>query len=172
MKTKLGLLIFMLFFGCPKNPDVQKLSIDKMSLEVEVIPETTDGGYAISWKDTLCSAFNKPAWRYLEMRPYELYCYITTPNRDTLGYYRGLSSPRQFAYFQVKAIEDSIVNVKFLVGINHFSEFLGKQNQDYVDQFNKNNKERIEFEEVQLNLNKILRKKMRIELIKENESKK
>ena len=65
-------------------------------------------------------------------------------------------------------MEDSIISVHFLVGINHFSEFLFEQNPAYIDQFNKNNKDRIEFEPIQLELNKVVRKKSKIELINKN----
>lgn len=160
---KILILIFMI--GCSLHDNPRKLDIDKMNLEIELIPESYNGVYSISWNDTLCSEFNSE-WNYLQIRPYELYCYITNLNEDTLGYYCGLSSPRQFTYFQTKASDDSIVNANFFIGINHFSEFISVQTQEYIDQFNKINEGRIEFTQIRLNLNDVMRKKMEIELIK------
>ncbi|WP_308993727.1 hypothetical protein QLS71_015165 [Mariniflexile litorale] len=66
-----------------------------MKIDVEIYLEFADGGYAISWNDKLCPEF-KSDWNYLQKRPYELYCLILNKEKDTLGYYRGLSSPRQY----------------------------------------------------------------------------
>jgi len=154
------IFISLIFFAC--NLDQQgpeKLNIQKMGLEVEIIPESPDGWYYISWKDTLGANY-----KTIDNRPYELYCYIENFQKDTLGYYHGLSSPQQFAYFQIKEPTDSIVSVKFSVGINHFSQFLSKQNQTYIDQFNKNSLVRIEFKSKQFNLKQATRKKIRLEL--------
>ena len=85
--------------------------------------------------------------------------------RDTLGYYRGLSSPRQFTYFQTKPNTDSIIDLEFSVGINHFSEFLAEQSEDYINSFNEKFEDRIEFKPVRLDLKTDLKKKMEIELI-------
>ena len=160
---KILILISILSTGCIKNENKEHSSIDKMGLAIEIIPDFGDTGYSISWKDTLCSEF-KNEWNYLDLRPYELYCYITNRNNDTLGYYRGLSTPRQFTYFDTKSEVDSIIKIDFSVGINHFSEFLAKQTPEYIDQFNHRNKERIVFEKVEFNLNRDLRKKVSLEL--------
>ena len=103
-----------------------------MKMEIEVHLEFEPRGYFISWNDTLCSEF-KSDWNYLQNRPYELYCHILNQERDTLGYYRGLSSPRQFTYFKTKTNTDSIIDIEFSVGINHFSEFLAEQSEDYIN---------------------------------------
>ncbi|MFK7937478.1 MAG: hypothetical protein AB8G22_28440 [Saprospiraceae bacterium] len=165
MKILLEILILftILRVSCSENVKPEKLNVDKVNLKIEIIPEFGDNGYSISWNDTLCSEF-KSKWNYLQLRPYELYCYITNNNNDTLGYYRGLSSPQQFTYFETKVREDSIIKVDFLVGINHFSEFLSEQTPKYINQFNENNKERIVFERVEFNLNKDVRKKMVLKL--------
>lgn len=166
-KMKILLKILVLFtipgVGCSKHVSPEKLNVDKMNLGIKIVPEFGDNGYSLSWNDTLCSAF-KFEWNYLQLRPYELYCYITNNNQDTLGYYRGLSTPRQFAYFETKIREDSIINVDFSIGINHFSEFLSEQTPKYINQFNENNKERIVFERLVFNLNKDVRKKIALEL--------
>lgn len=161
-KLKITYSLIFFLIGCAENPG--KLSIDRMKMNIEIIPEDFKGGYSISWNDTL----GKSQGFAIDNRPYELHCYITNNQNDTLGYYRGLSSPRQFAYFRTKGKKDSIINVKFRVGINHFSEFLFEQSQEYIDKFNANSKERIEFETLRLDLNSILRKKTEIELVNIN----
>jgi hypothetical protein len=135
-----------------------------MKIDIEIIPETFDGGYSISWNDTLCSEFANDK-HFLEKRPNELYCYIINSKNDTLGYYIGLSSPRQWTYFQTVDNTDSIIYLKFCVGINHFSSFLAEQSKEYIDKFNERNNERIEFKPIRLDINSTLRTKKEIELI-------
>jgi len=135
-----------------------------MKMEIEIYLEFEPDGYFISWNDTLCSEFITD-WNYLEKRPYELYCHIFNKERDTLGYYRGLSSPRQFTYFRTGEETDSIIDLEFSVGINHFSEFLYEQSEDYINRFNENFEERIEFKSIRLDLKTDLKKKIEIELI-------
>ena len=135
-----------------------------MKIEVETYLEFENGGYVISWNDTLCAAF-KSDRNYLQKRPYELHCYILNKKKDTLGYYRGLSTPRQFTYYQTTENTDSIIELKFSVGINHFSEFLYEQSEEYIENFNEKLKEKIEFKPVEIDLKTDLKKKIEIELI-------
>lgn len=135
-----------------------------MKIEIEVYLEFEPDGYFISWNDTLCSEFNSN-WNYLQKRPYELYCHIFNKERDTLGYYIGLSSPRQFTYFQTKQNTDSIIDLEFSVGINHFSVFLAEQSEDYIKRFNEMFEEKIEFKPIRVDLKTDLKKKIKIELI-------
>lgn len=135
-----------------------------MKMNIQVYLEYEPGIYFISWNDTLCSEFQSD-WNYLQKRPYELYCHIFNKERDTLGYYKGLSSPRQFTYFQTKPNTDSIIDLEFSVGINYFSEFLDKQSEDYIDRFNEKMAERIEFKPIRVDLRTDLKKKIAIELI-------
>ena len=155
-------MILGILFGCADKP--KKLEIDRMKMEIELYLEFENGGYFISWNDTLCSEF-KSDWNYLQKRPFELYCHILNKKKDTLGYYRGLSSPRQFTYFQTTENTDSIIDLKFSVGINYFSEFLDEQSEEYIEEFNENFKERIEFKPVEVDLKTDLKKKIEIELI-------
>jgi hypothetical protein len=136
-----------------------------MKMGIEIIPEFKNGGYSLSWNDTLYESQFRNEVFFLENRPQELYCYILNNKNDTLGYYRGLSSPRQWTYFQTTENTDSIINLKFSVGTNHFSEFLSEQSKEYIEKFNGNNKERIDFKSVKVDLKTDLRKKMEIELI-------
>ncbi|MEP2278252.1 hypothetical protein [Maribacter sp.] len=133
-------------------------------MDLEIYLEFEPGGYVISWNDTLCSEFNSDG-NYLQKRPYELYCHIFNKEKDTLGYYRGLSSPRQFTYFQTKENTDSIIDLEFSVGINYFSEFLAEQSEDYINNLNKKFEERIEFKPIRVDLKTDLNKKLEIELI-------
>ena len=59
-----------------------------------------------------------------------------------------------------------MIDLKFSIGINHFSDFLAEQSKEYIEKFNENFKERIEFKPVRVDLKTDLRKKMEIELIK------
>uniref|UniRef100_UPI00404A8B04 hypothetical protein n=1 Tax=Flavobacterium sp. TaxID=239 RepID=UPI00404A8B04 len=140
------------------------MNIDRMKVDIEMYLEFEPGGYFISWNDTLCSEY-KSDWNYLQKRPYELYCHIFNKERDTLGYYRGLSSPRQFTYFQTKPNTDSIIDLEFSVGINHFSEFLAEQSEEYINSFNEKFEERIEFKPIRVDLKTDLKKKLEIELV-------
>ncbi len=136
-----------------------------MKMEIEIIPEDFNGLYCVKWNDTLCSEF-KSDWDYLQKRPYELNCYITNRNNDTLGYYGPMSFQQQIAYFKTIDNSDSIVNLNFKIGVNPFSTFLDKQSKGYIDKFNESNKEQTFFKSIQLDLNSVLKKEMEIELIK------
>ena len=156
-------MILSLFASCSNNFENQNL--DRMKMAIEIIPEDSNGGYSISWNDNLCSDFANDK-RYLEKRPNELYCYILNEKNDTLGYYRGCSSPRQWTYFHTVDNTDSIIYLRYRVGINQFSSFLAEQTKDYIYKFNERNKKPIEFKPISLNINSALRKKKEIELIK------
>ena len=136
-----------------------------MKLEIEIVPEDFNGGYSISWNDSLCAEFIETEWDFLQKRPYELNCYITDRNNDTLGYYGPQSFQQQFAYFSTIDKSDSIVNLNFKIGINPFSTFLETQTKDYIEKFNKVNERQTFFEPVKLELSsKLLQTE--IELIK------
>ena len=164
LKRAIYILIFGVLFGCSDKP--KKLQTNRMKMDIEIYLEFEPGGYVISWNDTLCSEFNSD-WNYLQKRPYELYCHIFNKEKDTLGYYRGLSSPRQFTYFQTKENTDSIIDLEFSVGINHFSEFLAEQSEDYINSFNEKFAERMEFKPIRIDLKTDLKKKLEIELVNE-----
>ena len=164
MKTLSKILILILMIGCNLNVESEKSTNNNMSIEFEVIPEFGNNKYVINWADTLGSKFESE-WNYLQIRPLELNCYITNINEDTLGFYQGLSSPRQFTYFQTNTSKDSIINIDFSVGINHFSEFLFEQTSEYINEFNKNNLKKIKFNRIRLNLKSDLRKRVDIELV-------
>lgn len=165
LKKSLYIAILPLILSCSDEP--QKLKVDRMKMDIEIVPEDHNGGYLISWNDSLCSEFGSDG-DYLQKRPYELYCHIFSKEKDTLGYYRGLSSPRQFTYFQTKENTDSIIDLEFSIGINHFSEFLEEQSKDYIEKFNRLNKEQTLFKPIKLNLDTVIRKSIEIELIKIN----
>ena len=169
LKTIIYILSLALVFGCSSKPE--KLAIDRMNIEIEIIPEDLEGGYSISWKDTLCSEFESDL-DYLEKRPFELNCYITNKSNDTLGYYGPQSSQQQFAYFQCKDKLDSIINLNFKVNLNPFSTFLHSHDKSYIDNFIELNKEQIFFESIQMNLSSVLREKLEIELEKTRHNKK
>lgn len=163
LKRIIYILIFGVLIGCADKP--KKLNINQMKLEIEIVPEDFNGGYSISWKDSLCAEFIAPEWNFLQKRPYELNCYITNRNNDTLGYYGPQSFQQQFAYFSTIDKYDSIVNLNFKIGINPFSTFLETKSEDYIEKFNKINEKQTLFEPVKLELSQKLLK-TEIELIK------
>jgi len=136
-----------------------------MKMEIELIPENFNGGYSISWNDSLCAEFISTKLNFLQKRPYELNCYITDRNNDTLGYYGPQSFQQQFTYFSTINKLDSVVNLNFKIGINPFSTFLENQSKEYIKKFNEVNEKQIFFEPIQLKLSSEL-KKTEIELIK------
>ncbi|MGZ8549438.1 MAG: hypothetical protein ACXWV2_02205 [Chitinophagaceae bacterium] len=87
----------------------QKNSGNKKNLKiiVEVVPEG-DNSYSISWKDTV----GQSAGYRLINRPSEVWCFVMDIS-DTVGYYRGLSTPADYTYFSTN---DTAVNVVFLIG--------------------------------------------------------
>jgi hypothetical protein len=80
---------------------------------VEVVPED-DTSYSISWQDTI----GQSRGYTLINRPSEIWCFVQDKS-DTVGYYRGLSTPAGFTYFSTK---DTVVTATFMIGPNFFSE--------------------------------------------------
>ncbi len=112
------MLLFLAFCACQFQGEVKN---QRMAISIKVYPEDFEKNfYAIEWEDTIGNYLG-----YNEMpkqdRPFEIWCFVTNNEGDTLGYYRGLSSPRQFCYFQS---DDDSVNIEFQIGPNPFSEEL------------------------------------------------
>ena len=156
------IVISSIFVSCSNKTEQQEFK--DLTLNLEITPEFKNGGFSISWDDTLGSKFSKSK-RYLEIRPLELYCYIQNKNSDTLGYYKGLSSPRQWTYFQTKD-NDSIIYLNFSIGINHFSTHLANQTEEYINNFNNKLSTRPNFKTIKLNINSALRKSKEVRLVK------
>jgi len=147
MNRLIYLFILLVLLGCVNEP--KKPNIKQMKIGIKIIPENNSGAYAIHWNDTLGLKFNNQGTRLenrpqelhlyilnmLENRPQELHLYILNMENDTIGFYRGLSSPRQFAYFQTTKNKDSIIDLRFSMGVNHFSTFLAKQSRKYIEEF-------------------------------------
>jgi hypothetical protein len=89
----------------------------QLQIVVEVVPES-DSSYSISWRDTV----GKSAGYGLTNRPTEVWCFVMD-NSDTVGHYRGLSTPADYTYFSTT---DTTVKVTFMIGPNIFSEQIGK----------------------------------------------
>jgi hypothetical protein len=161
--SEIGFVIFVLLIGVSCSNRPYTIDEKNIPIQLEIIPEDGNGGYALLWNDSLCPSFLDSS-QFLAERPYELYCFVTNSNNDTLGRYTGLSSPRQFTYFQVNPTTDSLINIPFRVGINHFSRYLQQQSKSYIRKFNQNNTLPVVFETVTLNLNDVKRKKLNIVL--------
>ncbi len=143
-------LVFILF-GCATRKKVNT------AISLDIIPESNIGEYALVWKDTLGKADSKEAQTFLMDRRNELYCYILNNQQDTLGYYRGLSNPRQWTYFQTKTTTDSLVYLYFSVGVNHFSTLLSKSTKKEIRQYYRTNKRAVQFKPVIISLDTALR---------------
>ncbi len=118
------------YASCTCRP--QKMEVKQMKIEIEIIPESASGSYSVVWNDTLCSEF-KSDWNYLQKRPYEIHCHVLDKEYDTIGYYQGLSTPQQFTYFQIDDCTDSIIYLRFSVGVNYFSEYIDSLNDSSID---------------------------------------
>lgn len=114
---------------------------ENLGIVVEVVPEG-DGSYSISWKDTV----GQSAGYGLRDRPSEVWCFITD-NNDTVGHYRGLSTPANYTYFSTT---DTAVNVTFMIGPNIFSEQMNQSTNRAVNTL-------VEFNPVTLSLKSRLR---------------
>jgi hypothetical protein len=163
------LTLVVLLTACSCSGKSEPHNEDKMMLDIEIIPEFPDGAYTLSWNDTLCASFSRDH-RYLEKRPRELHCYILNSKGDTLGYYRGLSSPRQWTYFRTTDASDSVISLIFSIGVNQFSTFLSEQTDEYIDRFNQSIGNPTTFKTVMVNINSALHVKKKIELTNANDS--
>ena len=126
------IIISSIFFSCSNKTEQQEFK--DLTLNLEITPEFENGGFSISWD-------------------------------DTLGYYKGLSSPRQWTYFQTKD-NDSIIYLNFSIGINHFSTHLANQTEEYINNFNNKLSTRPNFKTIKLNINAALRKSKEVRLVK------
>jgi len=152
----LGIFFLLIMVSCGK---VQKSNnIEKIKLSFEIVPEDyKTKSYSIEWGDTLCKSKG-----YDDInRPMEIKCVIRNKKNDILGYYRGLSTPMTFTYFQTK---DTIIYVDFSIDCNAFSGTF--KTGEEVERYIKKNKLPIKFKSIELNINKDLRKKFSVELEK------
>jgi hypothetical protein len=137
-----------------------------MRISFDILPEDYERNlYTVEWTDTLGQAEGYQGRKLLK-RPKEVWCVITNDRKDTLGYYRGLSTAQTFAGFQSK---DTIVTLNFMIGLNFFTDKFdsGKSMADYEKaayDYSQDNKLPIVFEPIQINLKSDLRKKFDIEL--------
>ncbi len=110
----------LIVIGCDIKKGQKKY--DKLSITYKIIPEYNNV-YYITWRDTLGQ---RKDFNQLN-RPLELWCTIKNQKNDTIGHYKGLSTPRKLAYFETN---DSIINIDFKVRNNFFSEFYYKSNDN------------------------------------------
>ncbi|HMK27075.1 MAG TPA: hypothetical protein VK483_13680 [Chitinophagaceae bacterium] len=162
-------ITFLFVFGlvsCGQKSNSTDKTKSKMKLTFEVIPEDFEKNlYYVEWNDTLGQSDGYQGDKLIK-RPKEVWCIITNDSKDTLGYYRGLSTAETFAGFQSK---DTIVTLNFMIGLNFFTDkFESGQNEDDYEKaardYSKDNKLPIVFEPIQINLKTDLRKKYDMEL--------
>lgn len=134
-----------------KNTSENKLANkESLKIVIEVVPEG-DSSFSISWKDTV----GQSKGYKLRNRPSEIWCFVQAKD-DTVGYYRGLSTPADFTYFTTR---DTIVTVTFMIGPNIFSE--QRNNSENTLQ-----RTAIEFNPIHLNLKNAVRKPIELVLTK------
>ncbi|MFK7981750.1 MAG: hypothetical protein AB8G86_17345 [Saprospiraceae bacterium] len=162
----LGILsVFLIFEKARFGHDLGKLKHQienklkegrgKLKITIEVIPEREDL-YYITWEDTI----GMKAKYGLLNRPLELWCHIQDLKLDTIGYYRGLSTPSSFTYFETK---DSTVTFEFSKAFNFFNEAFFDEKERKA--FWEKNKIPVRFEPIEINLNNQLRQKLIVELV-------
>lgn len=147
--------------SCEQKSNPADNAKSSMRLSFEIIPEDFERNlYYVEWKDTLGQSEGYQGDKFIK-RPKEVWCVITNGIKDTLGYYRGLSTARTFAGFQSK---DTIVTLNFMIGLNFFTDKF-ENAQSLADYESNNQKLPMIFEPIQINLKTDLRKKYDIELI-------
>lgn len=135
------------------------------SLTIELTPESYFGDYSITWKDTIGLSDLDDSSTFLMDRTNEIHCHIIHQSGDTLGYYRGMSMPGQWTYFQTKTSADSLIYLNFSIGVNHFSTQLATYSQKELRKFIVKNKNPIQFKPVEIYLDTALRKSYTIKLV-------
>ncbi len=125
-----------------------------LNVTIELIPER-ENIYYVTWEDTIGM---KSKYGILN-RPLELWCHVQNTSLDTIGYYRGLSTPSTFTYFDTK---DSIITIEFSKAFNFFNEAF--ENEVERKAFWEKNKIPVRFAPIVVNLNKDLKQKLMFEL--------
>ena len=167
MRPQFYILVFIVFglASCGQKSNSTDNTKLKMKLNFEIIPEDFERNlFYVKWNDTLGLAEGYQSHKLIK-RSKEVWCVITNNSKDTLGYYKGLSTAQTFSFFQSK---DTIVTLNFLIGLNFFSDKFEsfKNLEDYekaVRNFSIDNKLPVVFEPIQINLKTGLRKKYDIE---------
>ena len=170
MNRKVIFLLVYIFVlvSCQEQNDIYNVveGIDQKSLRIRIIPEDTLGGYVLEWDDGI--QHTKASERDLLItRPYEIHCYVLNSSFDTLGYYVGSSSPRQYAYFFNKKINENIVLIKFRFGLNAFSSYFDNIDQDKLEKAICAAEHLPKYKEVIVDLNKNTRNWSTVDLIEE-----
>jgi len=146
MTTQRFILFIVLttLLGCHSVDRNSSRNKENLRIVVEVVPE---GGssYSISWKDTV----GQSAGYALKDRPFEVWCFIKD-NSDTVGHYRGLSTPTDYTYFSTT---ETAVKVTFMIGPNIFSEQINESTNRAAEKL-------VEFNPVTLSLKRRLRNQL------------
>ena len=141
--------------------------LESPHLNLRVIPEDTLGGYVLQWEDEI-NPTGADKNKKLRMRPYELYCTVTSQTNDTLGYYIGSSSPRQYLDFVLSDLGEKKINLEFQIGINHFSKILESMDDREIEKFNKMASSFPRYEVLTLDLNTQIYKWVSVKLYKDS----
>lgn len=149
MTTQTIILSFVLAaLSCQNSNRSKNAKYESFKIEVKVVPEGNNS-YSITWNDTLGQSDGYK----IDERPFEVWCFITDKT-DTVGYYKGRSTPSDYTYFSTT---DTNVTATFLIGPNVFSEQLSKSEKKIADTL-------VEFNSISLNLKDSLRKPIKFVL--------
>jgi hypothetical protein len=155
MKTIHLIILLSLSIGCSETEKTKEQI--QLGINFIIVPENDIGGYHVEWKDTLGLSQNYGT----HQRPLELWCIVKNEENDTLGYYKGLSTPQRFTYF---ITQDSIVYLEFKRAANFWSDmYHGKSEKENKKLWEKNAKI-IDFDPVSVNIKKDLRKEFEVVL--------
>jgi hypothetical protein len=140
------------FVSCNSNDNTNKSGKSSLKITVEVLPEG-DSSYSISWKDTV----GQSKGYKINNRPFEVWC-VLKDTKDTVGYYKGLSTPADFTYFSTT---DFLITAIFMIGPNFFSDIIADERKMFYE----GNKKIIEFNPITLDIKNDLRKTLEFILI-------
>ena len=170
-KMRFALVILTLLFLTSCSNNQTKPYQTQMKIALEIIPEDTEGGYTLVWKDSVGQAIkhlcpDTSYFRFLRWRPFETHFTVTNRNNDTLGYYYGVSAPHDYLFFAVTDPSDSIIMLHPSIGGYFCSDYifsqldtpftLIEQEAFYQKQIEGHGKV---FKPIEIDIRKILRKK-------------
>jgi hypothetical protein len=162
MKKRIFLLFFCfesLALSAQAFERVEPFDVSPLEIECSITYEDAElDYYSISWSVPLIDSIAKAEG---ELPRTELHCFVRDSS-GIIGFYRGLSTPMQFCYFQTK---DSIVEVFFRLRRMSYTRdsitIIGATNGTYwKDIFTKSSHRGSEFERVLLSVNSTKNRKL------------
>lgn len=157
-----GAILLLLLTACTSEKVVEVALTEAkatMRIKFQLIPEEFDGTlYSIGWQDTLGLSEGYVGSKFSK-RPMEVWCLVKNESGDTLGEYKGLSSPQSFVYFQ-SSKRDTVALLYFSIGPSMNADPVAFTNtsMEYLNDPHR-------FEPVRVNLQVDLRKEFDLVLV-------